>query len=140
MRAMMRAHRLFHCGGRPLAVCSRSRAASIVSASPQRHSSSSPQGAQSTAPQKHQQDKRPADVFRRAKRGSFFQAMPQLQNPFLEDPFLRGYLTRVMPAEVGGRCRLDLAQPCSLQLLQSYFLSSELYFPWCTTTNSALCA
>ncbi len=44
------------------------------------------------------------EEFQRAKRGQFFQAEPQLRNPFIEDGFLRAYLTRVMPAEVSRCC------------------------------------
>jgi len=40
------------------------------------------------------------DSFERAKRGKFFQPLPQLHNPFVEDPFLRSCLTRMMPQDV----------------------------------------
>ena len=45
-------------------------------------------------------DKASPDSFQRAKRGSFFQPRPQLYNTFVEDVFLRHYLTRVLPTEV----------------------------------------
>lgn len=44
--------------------------------------------------------KRSPELFQRAKRGRFFQPTPQLHNPFVEDPFLRSYLNRVMPSDV----------------------------------------
>ena len=44
--------------------------------------------------------KRRPESFQRAKRGNFFQPTPQLHNPFIEDPFLRSYLSRVMPSDV----------------------------------------
>lgn len=47
-----------------------------------------------------------AEEFQRAKRGKFFQVEPQLRNPFIEDGFLRAYLTRVMPAEVRSQTEL----------------------------------
>ena len=40
------------------------------------------------------------DAFQRERRGAFFQPRPQLYNSFIEDPFLRQYLKRVMPEEV----------------------------------------
>ena len=48
----------------------------------------------------HNAGKRPPELFQRAKRGRFFQPTPQLHNPFVEDPFLRSYLNRVMPSDV----------------------------------------
>ena len=45
--------------------------------------------------------KRPADTFRRASRGKFFQTVPQLRNPFIEDTLVQSYLKRTMPEEVG---------------------------------------
>ena len=40
------------------------------------------------------------DVFGLSKRGSFFQPMPELLNPFADDGFLRRCLKRLMPTEV----------------------------------------
>ncbi|CAL8347949.1 unnamed protein product [Lota lota] len=38
-------------------------------------------------------------LFSRSRMGLFFQAKPQLKNPFLEDPLLRRYLQRHLPHE-----------------------------------------
>ena len=40
------------------------------------------------------------DVFQRARRGNFFQAQPELRNPFIEDAYLQACLVRLMPSEV----------------------------------------
>eukprot|EP00731_Ephydatia_muelleri_P022897 Em0015g480a len=52
--------------------------------------------------------KRPADTFRRATRGKFFQAVPHLRNPFVEDTFVQSYLKRTMPDEVRQDVFADL--------------------------------
>lgn len=46
------------------------------------------------------EEKLTPDTFQIGKRGAFFQPSPQLYNTFVEDPFLRQYLLRVMPHEV----------------------------------------
>ena len=43
------------------------------------------------------------ESYQRAKRGVFFQAMPQLHNPFIEDPYLRTCLSNILPAQVSSR-------------------------------------
>ena len=63
------------------------------------------QGARSTlttAPTIQQRDgeRITPDSFERAKRGRFFQPQPKLHNPFVEDPFLRSCLTRMMPQNI----------------------------------------
>ena len=40
------------------------------------------------------------ESFQRAKRGVFFQPMPRLHNPFIEDPFLRTCLSNMLPPQV----------------------------------------
>lgn len=62
-------------------------------------SSASSQG-KTGSPGTERGEKMAPDTFQGAKRGSFFQPMPQLYNTFVEDPFLRHYLKRVMPQEV----------------------------------------
>ncbi|CAL8237137.1 unnamed protein product, partial [Arctogadus glacialis] len=39
-------------------------------------------------------------LFSRSRTGRFFQAQPQLKNPFLEDPLLGRYLRRHLPPQV----------------------------------------
>ena len=39
-------------------------------------------------------------LFSRSRTGLFFQAQPQLKNPFLEDPLLGRYLRRHLPHKV----------------------------------------
>jgi len=39
-------------------------------------------------------------IFRHPEIGSFFQAQPKLENPFLGDGFLRRTLNRLLPNEV----------------------------------------
>ena len=67
-----------------VSACSSSRESSVDRAS----NSSSPR--QRACPESYQ----------RARRGPFTQPMPQLHNPFVEDPFLRTCLSNMLPPQV----------------------------------------
>ena len=64
------------------------------------------------------------DVFRTARRGKFFQAQPELRNPFIEDPYLRACLVRLMPPEVRVNASYNFADSvcfmCSVLLVAVY--------------------
>lgn len=42
------------------------------------------------------------ESYQRARRGAFSQPMPQLHNPFIEDPFLRTCLSNMLPPQVSS--------------------------------------
>ena len=81
-------------------VCSSSKESSVSRAS----NSSSPQ--QRASPESYQ----------RARRGPFTQPMPQLHNPFVEDPFLRTCLSNMLPPQV-RHCQYYQNHPIDLCLV-----------------------
>lgn len=60
-----------------------------------------------------------ATVFRHPEIGSFFQAQPKLENPFIADGFLRRTLIRMLPAEV---INCSFCKPSAKYLIYNYFL------------------
>ena len=49
-----------------------------------------------------------SDTFYPARHGSFSQAQPNLYNPFIEDAYLRHYLSYKLPNEVTGQIEYHL--------------------------------
>ena len=61
-----------------------------------------------SSPRVQSQQKASPESYQRARRGPFSQPMPQLHNPFIEDPFLRTCLSNMLPPQVSHYHQLAL--------------------------------
>ena len=77
-----------------------STSASVYSAS--RKSNDSRADGGSNSPPRTSQQRASEESYQRARRGAFSQPMPQLHNPFIEDPFLRTCLSNMLPPQVSS--------------------------------------
>ena len=74
-------------------------------------SSSNRADVNSNSPPRVSQQRATPESYQRARRGAFFQPMPQLHNPFIEDPFLRTCLSNMLPPQVSIACTIDFVTP-----------------------------
>ena len=84
-----------------------STSASVYSASEERSVHRADKGSNSS-PRVQSQQRASPESYQRARRGPFSQPMPQLHNPFIEDPFLRTCLSNMLPPQVSHYHQLAL--------------------------------